>query len=248
MFSKAARAGPHWHEAGVLTMKSRSVGVGFDPSYPAAVALVRCRPLRFALDLTETQRAAIVEILATALERGFGTREAAREVRGHIVLSRAQQRELSEYRTMLTTGDATALTVPLRDRRFDKSVAKAVAGEKPLSAAQVEKIAGRFADVMLSDRAEFLAAAAFQAATSEAAHTELRNSVLSLGVAVDRVRRVWMGSLCDVHKSMDGQEVGLNEKFTGPKGLKLLYPGDPMAPEESVRRCRCVAGHRILPS
>jgi HK97 family phage portal protein len=58
-------------------------------------------------------------------------------------------------------------------------------------------------------------------------------------------KKEWLSSRDDrvreTHADMDGQVVGIKEKFQSPSGAVLLFPGDPSAPADEVIRCRCVA-------
>jgi hypothetical protein len=223
------------------------MGVGFDTNDSAAAALMRSSPLQFVEDLTPEQRATIAEKLARALEAGLGIRAVARDIRSSVVLTMSQQHEVARYRVLLEGGSPEALTVELRDRRFDRSVAAAASGKKPLSAKQIDRICARYRENQLTDRAEFIVSAAFKRVTGEARHRELQACVADLGLRPERVRRVWAGSNCQLHGTMHGQSVGLNQRFTDGEGRRLLYPGDPTAgEEESVRGCRCSVTHSIL--
>lgn len=44
----------------------------------------------------------------------------------------------------------------------------------------------------------------------------------------------------ETHVELDGQVVGVNEKFISPDGASLAFPGDPSGPPEEVINCRCV--------
>lgn len=54
------------------------------------------------------------------------------------------------------------------------------------------------------------------------------------------------GRVRDWHLSMDGQEVGVNEKFVDGNGDRLSYPGDPSAPGRTVWNCRCTMASRTI--
>lgn len=55
--------------------------------------------------------------------------------------------------------------------------------------------------------------------------------------------KIWLatpdGRTRDWHLSMDGQEVGVDEYFEDGLGNELEYPGDELAPGETVYNCRC---------
>jgi hypothetical protein len=49
----------------------------------------------------------------------------------------------------------------------------------------------------------------------------------------------------ETHQEMDGQQVPVDEPFTTPDGVKLMYPRDPGGPPEETIMCGC--GWRIVP-
>lgn len=64
------------------------------------------------------------------------------------------------------------------------------------------------------------------------------------------VNKVWIATpdkrVRDWHLSMDGQEVGIHDKFVDGNGDKLMYPGDPTAPGRTVWNCRCTMRSQII--
>ena len=64
------------------------------------------------------------------------------------------------------------------------------------------------------------------------------------------VHKVWIATpdkrVRDWHLSMDGQEVGIHDKFVDGNGAKLMYPGDPTAPGRTVWNCRCTMRSQII--
>ena len=48
------------------------------------------------------------------------------------------------------------------------------------------------------------------------------------------------------HLEMDGQEVGIHQKFTDGNGYQLDYPADPSAPANTVYNCRCSMKTHII--
>lgn len=64
------------------------------------------------------------------------------------------------------------------------------------------------------------------------------------------MNKVWIATpdarVRDWHLSMDGQEVGIHDKFTDGNGDRLMYPGDASAPGRTVWNCRCTMRSQIL--
>lgn len=64
------------------------------------------------------------------------------------------------------------------------------------------------------------------------------------------LNKVWIathdGRVRDWHLSMDGQEVGIYQKFTDGNGQQLDYPADPNGQPNTVYNCRCSMKTHIL--
>lgn len=64
------------------------------------------------------------------------------------------------------------------------------------------------------------------------------------------LNKVWIathdGRVRDWHLTMDGQEVGIHQKFTDGNGYQLEYPGDPSAHPSTVYNCRCSMKTNII--
>ena len=64
------------------------------------------------------------------------------------------------------------------------------------------------------------------------------------------LNKVWIathdGRVRDWHISMDGQEVGIHQKFTDGNGQQLDYPADPHAHPNTVYNCRCSMKTHII--
>ncbi len=64
------------------------------------------------------------------------------------------------------------------------------------------------------------------------------------------LNKVWIathdGRVRDWHLTMDGQEVGIHQKFTDGNGYQLDYPGDPSAHPSTVYNCRCSMKTNII--
>lgn len=64
------------------------------------------------------------------------------------------------------------------------------------------------------------------------------------------LNKVWIathdGRVRDWHLTIDGQEVGIHQKFTDGNGYQLDYPGDPSAHPSTVYNCRCSMKTNII--
>jgi hypothetical protein len=138
-----------------------------------------------------------------------------------------------------------------RDRRYDSMVLKAIEGERDLTQADIDRIAGRYEDRLLKLRGDTIARTEALQALNKAADESLRQ-VVDEGLAPpDAVKRVWDATgdsrTRDSHAAMDGQEAGMDEPFTTGAGHQLMHPGDGSlgAPASEIINCRCVVKHEI---
>lgn len=122
--------------------------------------------------------------LIEMLRQGADPEEIALHLKQVIGLNARQAKAVENFRRMLLNGDRAALTRALRDRRFDATVERWVSGELPIDEAKAEAMVARYADRMLTHRAETIA------------RTESLNAATS-GVREAYVQAVKSGRLLD---------------------------------------------------
>ncbi|MCG8447860.1 MAG: phage head morphogenesis protein, partial [Hyphomicrobiales bacterium] len=135
-----------------------------------------------------------------------------------------------------------------RDRRFDRTVAKAIREGRALDRVTVNRIAGRYGDRLLQLRGEAIARSEMLSALQASKLEAFRQAVDSGQVSRETIKRTWRtagdGRVRDTHNGMNGQTVlGLDAPFISPSGVRLMHPGDGPA-EESIN-CRCNQEIRI---
>jgi len=221
-----------------------SISLTFDPGQPETANAIRQMLLEFIKEITRTQRNAIREAMASALDAGLGSIEASKTFRNVIGLTVHQTSAVDNYASLLAQNNRDALTRVLRDRRFDSTVRNAIENDEPLSGAQINRMVDRYRSRMLDMRAETIARTEAQAATQQARQKSLDQMTDKLGFEPERIKRVWNttidGRERDTHQAMDGQRRNKDEAFESPSGAKLMYPGDQSAPADEVINCRCV--------
>lgn len=229
-----------------------SSAISFDPSHPRAAAIVRQNRLRFVRDFSAQQRRATLQALNRSFRQGLGPRETARIFKDSIGLTAEQEIHVASYRRQLETRSRRALDRALRDRRADGTIDRAITLDRPLTARQIEIYTDRYRRNYLALRAETIARTEGVRATSEAREESLDQMIEQAGIAVDLVERIWNTTRDnrrrDWHASMEGQRRGRNEPFIDGHGNRLMYPGDPRAPAETVISCRCGLTFYIRPT
>lgn len=237
----------------------------FDGRNPRAEVWLREHSTTLVTAIVADQEAAIRQALVDAMMAGRNPRSTALDIVGRIDrqtqrrtggivgLTTAQAGYVARARAELLSGDPAQLRAYLererRDKRFDRSVAAAIAGTKPLDAAKVARMVARYADALLLLRGETIARTEAMASLHAAQDEAFRQAVDSGAVRADQIRRVWRSAgdwrVRHSHRAMNGDSVGLNETFVAPSGARLRWPGDPTAPAAEIVNCRCHLDVRI---
>ena len=237
------------HIAAQLAPLVPTVGVSFDPTDAPAAMRMREQTLEFIREFTDGQRLSTRQALANSLEVGDGTQGQARAFRDSIGLTARQEAAVRNYRRLLKEGRAEALTRALRDRRYDRSVQRAVDGEKPLTDEQVETMVARYRARYLSYRSEMIARTETMPTMQQAREEAYRQNLAQAGIPEAAVDQTWNTTLDGrerpTHHSLNGQTVPLGQAFQSPSGAALRYPGDPRAPAAETIQCRCQRTFKI---
>lgn len=228
------------------------IAVGFDSTHPRAAALVRTQRLGLIRELTDSQTRAVQQAINRAVGSGLGAAASARAFRDAIGLTATQEEAVANYRRLLETQNRQALDRALRDRRFDDRVRQAVENDRPLTTRQIDTMVGRYRARSLAARAETIGRTEAHRAFSEARREASEQMLEQTGIARERLERNWNTTKDerrrDFHATMEGQKRGMDEAFTDGLGHRLMYPGDPAAPAETVINCRCTETFRVRPA
>lgn len=241
--------------------------IRFDGRNRQAEAWLRNHSSTLVTRIVDDQRSAVRAALVRSLERGQNPKTAALDIVGRInpatkareggILGLTTQQEgfVANARDELASGDPALLRAylqrQLRDRRFDRSVTKAIREETPLPAETVAKAVTSYRNRLLDLRGRTIGLTESLAALNAAKHEAYRQAVENGQVAEADVRKVW-DSVGDSrvrhsHAVMDGKTAGLNEPFRSPTGALLMYPGGTTlgAPASETVGCRCQSIYRI---
>ncbi len=137
-----------------------------------------------------------------------------------------------------------------RDRRFDGIVNRAIKAGTPVAQADVDKIAGRYADRLMKTYAEMLSKAEALEAFG-AGRDQVYEQLIAQGLDRDSVEKEWRdrrdNKVRHAHMVLGGQVVQKDQPFQSPTGALLRYPGDSSlgAGWEDRAGCRCTAIYRI---
>jgi hypothetical protein len=228
-----------------------SVAVSFDPFDGPAADMMRRNTLAFITNFSEQQRTTTRDALIAQFETGGGTQATARAYRSSIGLTPGQARAVANYRRLLEEGSGQALDRALRDRRYDRTVERAVDTGQPLKQDQIDRMVDRYRQRMLAMRAETIARTESVRTAAQAREAAFLQMIQQTGIDPARVRQTWRATMDnrvrDTHRAMNGQVRPLGQAFDSPSGARLRYPGDPTAPASECVNCRCAVTFTIAP-
>lgn len=204
------------------------------------------------LELTKETRRSVEGIIRSSIVAGQNPMATAREVKRLVGLTEKQADAVRNYRTLLETGDLTALNRALRDKRFDGTLRAAVRDGKGIPAGKINTMVDAYERKYIKYRAETIARTESIRVLS-AGRQQLWEQMQEEGkVQAGEIRRFWVPTydarLRDAHAAIPGMNpegVGMNEPFQSPLG-PIMFPGDPDADPANTINCRCYDFIRIV--
>lgn len=210
-------------------------------------------------DITEKQVSAIQNAIQAGYRAGRNPRSTALDIVGRIgpngrrtggVIGLHEEfaAAVSKARDELDALNPAYFRRERRDKRFDKLIRKAIAEKNPLTPQQINKIAGRYEDLLLQLRAENIARTETKMAFENSAQHALEQLVDDGHVESDAITKEWSATgdhrTRPSHLEANGQKRKLNE-FFNVGGYRMLHPGDVNAPPSETNSCRCITTHRV---
>lgn len=217
----------------------------FGPTNPNAIEAIRLYELDKIREMNAGQLAAIRQALLDGISAGRNPIDIARDFRGAIGLTAHQEKIVANFRRALETLDPAALNRQLRDKRFDRTVSRAIRDEKPLDAEQVDEMVRRYRARFVKHRAETIgrteAIRALNLGNVQAWRAMIAEGKIDADQAVKRWVYTHDGRTRDAHRMIPGmnpKDVPLEKPFDSPLG-PIRWPGDENAPAGNVVNCRC---------
>lgn len=182
------------------------------------------------------------------VNRATGTREG-----GIIGLTAAQARFVQSARDELLSGDPALLRNYLergrRDKRFDRTVTKALKEQTPLPADFVDRIVNRYSAGLLKLRADTIALNETFDAMAAAKDIVFRQQIDNGNLSADIVTKTWRHTPQEYpraqHVAMRGQKVRYDQPFVAPDGTLIMYPHAPGIPARHKIGCKCICEYSI---
>lgn len=217
---------------------------------PKVEAAARQHQVKLVGEIAEAQMAAIRQALVDHALRGETPESTARAIRESIGLTPAQAKHVAAYRLELQTGHPGALRRALRDRRFDRTVEKALADKTPLPAEKIDRMVDAY-------QRRYIAYRAMTIARTETLRAANAGAVASAQAQLDAmpdmtVIKRWVATHDDRtrpdHRELDGKAVlGMDTPFALADGTTIRWPHDPQAPASQTVNCRCSINFELVP-
>lgn len=217
--------------------------------------------------IVDDQRAAVRVALTESFEAGINPRTAAlrivgridratgKRVGGIIGLTEPQEQYARTAREELQSGDPEQLnnylTRARRDKRFDRTVQKALRDQKPVPAETIGKAIIAYERRMLQLRGETIGRVEAMSAIQSAKYEAYRQAIEDGKIAENMVTKVWRSAadlrVRHTHAVLNGESVRFSENFRSPSGAQLRYPTDTAmgAGPGEIIGCRCDCDYRI---
>lgn len=235
--------------------------LGFAGSTPAALEWLRnlssTRIQGIKADTLDAVRAALV----SGRDQGMGARELATMIVGKRVGNRREggilglttqiADSIMSGRAKLLSGDpalmAEYLDLKLRDRRYDRTIKKAIKEGRKLTVKEVDAILDAHKSKALAYRGRVIAKnetfSALEAGRYEAVAQAIENPDVA-GATSRWQHNLSLEPRLD-HVAMSGTVVEFGQDFVFPDGTRMKYAHDPSGGIKHTAGCRCITVHRI---
>jgi len=214
---------------------------------------------------TTDMRAAVRTSLTASLARGQNPRAAALDIVGRINrvtgkreggilgLSVPQEEYVRTAREELGSNDPKLLrnylTRVRRDRRFDRTVTKAIREGKAPDKAITAKAITAYERRLLQLRGEVIgkheAFSALAAGKQQAYEQAVTSGKVDAAVVTKKWKHFPNKDPRHQHEAMNGRTIGLTDNFILPDGTIMQFPHDPSAPVRQTAGCHCQADYDI---
>lgn len=219
-------------------------------------------------ELSDEQKNSIRKILKKALEKGQNPKKASLEIVGridHITKKRIggvididkfQNENILQIKKLLENLDSAYLLIECRDKRYDKSVKKAIQKQEKLSTEQIDRILLSLKNKLIMNFINTIIQGEYTKARNKGEYENIKKIIKEGLIDENQIIKWWddcgdnrtrkshayMGKVYSKEKG-----IPFSEPFILPSGEKMMYPGDDSmgAPVSEIDGCRCVARYNI---
>ena len=239
-----------------------AVAFRFDMAAPAATTWIATTSSKLVVEIIDDQRTLIREHLSRTTAAGINPRQAAvqlvgaidrttgKRTGGIVGLTSQQAGWMSKAEQELINLDSNYFTRKLRDKRFDSTVRKAIADEKPLTKKQISGIMRSLENRTLKYRGDNIARTEAINGLRAGQAESIRQAVVKGELEPQDVTKEWDATGDEDtrpdHEAANGQRQLLQNPFE-IRGARMMYPGDSSlgAPGSQTIKCRCRADYRV---
>ena len=240
----------------------------FDPRTEAAESFLKQVERATLSGLVERQDDAVWTMLGAGRDGGLNAKAVAETILGSVQsngiraggvpgLAGTDVQAIINARKQLESGDPSLMQDYFdrvrRDKRFDKSVLKAIKAGKAPPHDVIDRAVTRYSERLLQTRAE--AEASIEAMqVYNAGRGEFYRQLVAQGIDPNSITKEWRTRMDEKvrfsHRAMNGQVQYADTPFNAPGGAKMDAPGDMSkgAGVALVVRCRCRAFYTIAPA
>lgn len=184
---------------------------------------------------------------------GRVSRATGKRTGGVLGLSAPQEAYVASARAELASSDPALLrhylTRARRDRRFDRTVTKAIREGKAIPRATADNMVTAYSNRLLKLRGDVIgmheAFSAMEGAKLESYRQAVASGKLDAAVVTKTWRHFDNKNPRNQHIEADGQTVGLEGVFIMPDGTAMRHPHDPSAPVSHTAGCHCQTDFKI---
>ena len=216
--------------------------------------------------ITEEGKKAVRDHIRQGLENGDNPRTVARRMRGTwdskakafrggmIGLTDKQSKFVRNAERQLRSGDPTELRKylgrRLRDKRFDRSILKAINDGTPVPEKTINNAVSGYNRKYIKFRSETVARDQALSALTQGQEESIDQAIRDGAVKGEQVVQTWLTArderVRSSHRFVNGQKRKRGEAFNTPLG-PLRFPRDPQGTPANVIQCRCTMTIQFLP-
>lgn len=246
-----------WRESGRATISMLPAGAAtagaivFDSLPVGAVSAAEAHRARYVAEASDQAREAVVQAVSANIISGNSPRTTARLFRSSIGLTAWQEKAVENYRNYLESLDPRALERDLRDKRYDRTIARHIDEDVPLEENYIDRLVERYRQRTLKWRSEMIARVESMRAINMGEYESLL-AAFRAGKLTAKLKRFWVTASDERVRAshakiplMNKEGRGVEEPFDTPLG-PLLYPLDPNGLPANVINCRCRVTYRLV--